>query len=644
MAKPKKSIIDKNIEKFINENFDRNDRNKDASKHFEWFVNSMHICFYSSIFFNSDSKIGKKIGLGSSEGGDAFFISINNFQKIYSLNDDVDEVISYIRDSKNEVKLITFHFIQAKKVESIGWNQVLHLFEIPYKIWNADAFDRSQPLLIKVQEFIDSITNDDDEILKKITHKIEIIFYTIKDAENIDKLKKEWETNINGKIGQLKRWFDQGNIVFDVRGYDFLNSVYQKVNSNEYELNVSKNNIKEIGDDYLIGYITAKELLDSIAPIIAEGKRALYTDVFKNNIRLYLGNETSVNRGIEKTLREESHKFHYYNNGLTITTLFINKDNSRNYSIKPVNIVNGCQTANSIYNIASSTPSLHIEDIKIPVRIIQTESEEDYNNITIRTNNQNGVDIQDLISITEIQKELETKFGNLTLFDKRFLYKRQKTQEDSFDVDFIVQIDDILRASFSTIMLMPNKVSGYFDKTTAKYIEYIFDEILIDIYIRATVLLKLIEEKIEDEDNSEFARLKYHILYLMYKFLNKGIETGKLEEFIRNKDSDQDDEEIRSVEGVSKTILCNLNRVLCNDATKFNNLFSFIIRKITDNYPQFLDLSTKAKEKVLYKPVEKLYRTRATPVFENFEQVFTENIDDVLNITTENGTNPSTNN
>ena len=420
MAKPKKSIIDKNIEKFINENFDRKDRNKDASKHFEWFVNSMHICFYSSIFFNSDSKIGKKIGLGSSEGGDAFFISINNFQKIYSLNDDVDEVISYIKDSKNEVKSITFHFIQAKKVESIGWNQVLHLFEIPYKIWNADAFDKSQPLLIKVQEFIDSITDESDEILKKFTHKIEIIFYTIKDAENIDKLKKDWETNINNKIGQLKKWFSEENIIFDVRGYDFLNSVYQKVNSNEYELNVSKNNIKEIGDDYLIGYITAKELLDCIAPIIAEEKRTLYTDVFKNNVRLYLGNETSVNRGIEKTLKEESHKFHYYNNGLTITTLSINKDNSKNYSIKPVNIVNGCQTANSIYNVASSTPSLPIEDIKIPIRIIQTESEEDYNNITIRTNNQNGVDIQDLISITEIQKELESKFGKLTLFDKQF--------------------------------------------------------------------------------------------------------------------------------------------------------------------------------------------------------------------------------
>ena len=116
-----------------------------------------------------------------------------------------------------------------------------------------------------------------------------------------------------------------------------------------------------------------------------------------------------------------------------------------------------------------------------------------------------------------------------------------------------------------------------------------------------------------------------------------------MEEFIRNKVSDQDEEDIRSVEEVSKIILCNLNKVLYNDATKFNNLFSFIIKKITDNYSQFLDLSTKAKEKILYKAVEKLPRGRTTPVFENFEQVFTENIDDVLNNTTKNGTNPTTN-
>lgn len=625
MAKPKKKTIDKNIEKFINENFDKRDKKKDESNHFEWFTNTMHICYYSSMFLNSDSKIGKTISLGTAEGVDSFFISINEFQKIFSLMDNIDDVIEYLKDERNEVKNITFHFIQSKKTQSIEWSQALHLFEIPYKIWNGDAFDTSQPFLCKVQEFIDSITDYDDPILKKINHKLEIVFYTIKDQLSIEKLREDWKTNINGKIGQLKNWFDE-YIYFDIRGFEFLNSVYQKVDSNDYELSIGKDNIIEIGEDYLIGYLTAKELLDGIAPTI-DNQRTLYTDVFKNNIRLYLGNETSVNRGIEKTLIEEPDKFHYYNNGLTITTLSIDKRNSRNYNIKPINIVNGCQTANSIYNIAKSLSTLPLEKIKIPVRIIQTENE-DYDKITIRTNSQNGVDIQDLISITEIQKELEDKFLNSYFHNRSFLYKRQKTNEDTYNVDFIIQIDDILRASFSTIMLIPNKVSGYFDKTTTKYIESIFDENLIDIYINSTVLLKLIEDKIE-ENYLEIRRLKYHILYLMYKFLNKNIKTIKLEEFIRSKKEYYEDE-LDDILAIIQQVKQNLNKILYEES-KFNNLFVYILERIENNYSDFLDLSTKTKEKILYKPVEKLYRTRATPTFENFDEIFTETVDEIIN-------------
>lgn len=636
MAKPKKTTIDKNIEKFIN-NFDKRDKKKDESKHFEWFSNTMHICYYSSVFLNSDSKIGKTISLGTSEGVDSFFISINEFQKIFSLMDNIDDVIEYLKDERNDVKNMTFHFIQSKKTQNIEWNQVLHLFEIPYKIWNGDDFDTSQPFLRKVQEFIDAITDDDDPILKKISHKLEIVFYTIKDQLSIDKLKEDWKINTNGKIGQLKNWFDE-NVCFDIRGFEFLNSVYQKVNSNDYELSIGKDNIIEVGEDYLIGYLTAKELLDGIAPTI-DSQRTLYTDVFKNNIRLYLGNETSVNKGIEKTLIEEPEKFHYYNNGLTITTLSIDKGNSRNYNIKPVNIVNGCQTANSIYNIAKSSSTLPLEKIKIPVRIIQTENE-DYDKITIRTNSQNGVDIQDLISITEIQKELEDKFLNSHFHNKKFLYKRQKTNEETYDVDFIIQIDDILRASFSTIMLIPNKVSGYFDKTTSKYIENIFDENLIDIYISSTVLLKLIEDKIE-ENGLEMGRIKYHILYLMYKFLNKDIKTIKLEEFIRSK-NEYNKDELDEILIIIYQITQNLNKILYEES-KFNNLFVYITDKIEKHYPDFLDLSTKTKEKILYKPVEKLYRTRATPTFENFNIIFTEIIDEIINSDTENANTPTDN-
>ena len=54
------------------------------------------------------------------------------------------------------------------------------------------------------------------------------------------------------------------------------------------------------------------------------------------------------------------------------------------------------------------------------------------------------------------------------------------------------------------------------------------------------------------------------------------------------------------------------------------------------------NLDTKEKEKILYKTVDK--NQRGEKLFENFQRIFNKNIDDVLNNTTENGTNPTTNN
>lgn len=626
---PKKTLIDKNIGKFINDNFDKRDRKKDESIHFEWFTNSMHIWHNSSVFFNSDSKIGKKITLGTSEGGDAFFISVNNFQKIFSLQDSIDDVVDYI---KKEGKFVTFHFIQSKKTTSIDWRQMMHLFEIPLKIWKGSEFDKSQPKLIAVQNFIDSIVDDDDSVLKKIEHKLDITFYTIKDQTSIVQIIKDWNTNIAGKIGELGGWFTKDRISVNIRGSEFLNSIYERINSNDYELFVNKNNVINTGqNEYLIGFITAKELLDSIAPVI-EGERTLYTDVFKNNIRLYLGGETAVNRNIEKTLLEEPTKFHYYNNGLTITTKEIDSSNTKNFKIKPVNIVNGCQTANSIFNVAKSKVAFPEEDVKIPVRIIIAENEA-FENITIRTNTQNGLDVQDLISITTIQKDLEEEFSKKKFHNKSFHYKRQKSNDDlsSLDVDFIIQIDDILRSTFSTLMLIPNRVSGYFDKTTARFIDHIFKEELTNFYLVATTMLKLIEDEIETLYPT-LSRQKYHVSYLVYKYLNKGLNLAFLEEFIRNKKDEEDysDEENKDRIELIRKIISNYYRVL-NDKDKFDKLLKYIVEKIQENYPDLIDLSTKEKERILYKPVEKLPRIRAVPVFENFDTVFIEKIDTIIN-------------
>ena len=102
---------------------------------------------------------------------------------------------------------------------------------------------------------------------------------------------------------------------------------------------MKKGNLKSVSEsnNYFLGYLTAEELLNCIAPInSSDAKRKLDPDVFKNNIRLYLG-ATSVNKNIEKTLLAEPHQFHLYNNGLTITTKTIDTSNISNYKISPVN-------------------------------------------------------------------------------------------------------------------------------------------------------------------------------------------------------------------------------------------------------------------------------------------------------------------
>ena len=352
----------------------------------------MHIWHTSSQVYNGVKDIGQKISLDNDcPFGDSFYITINNNEKLYTLQDDMDEIITYLKDNGTK---ITFYFIQSKKTEHIDWSDFLKLIELPLSIWKGYIITDAR--LKKVEDFINKITDENDDKLSRISHEIVLLFYTNKNNIDLDKLKKDWEKNICNKKAELSEYFSQKAITIDFRGSDFLNNTYEKMISNEYQLSISKNEVI-ITDDkkYIIGYFTAKELLDAIAPI-NNGSRVLYQDVFKNNIRLYLG-QNKINKDIEKTLLEKPEKFHLYNNGITITTKEIKDDNSRNYIISPVNIVNGCQTANSIFNVCNNS-NFNSSNIKIPVKIIVAQDLE-YEQITIYSNTQTGIDAKDLFII-----------------------------------------------------------------------------------------------------------------------------------------------------------------------------------------------------------------------------------------------------
>lgn len=91
------------------------------------------------------------------------------------------------------------------------------------------------------------------------------------------------------------------------------------------------------------------------APLLARiygehGQRLL-----ERNVRAFLQSRGKINRGLQKTLKDEPHRFLAYNNGLCCTAAAVNVDvqgdgHARLRSVTDFQIVNGGQTTASIYH------------------------------------------------------------------------------------------------------------------------------------------------------------------------------------------------------------------------------------------------------------------------------------------------------
>ena len=274
--------------------------------------------------------------------------------------------------------------------------------------------------------------------------------------------------------------------------------------------------------------------------------------------------------------------------------------------------------------------STNIDSVKIPVKIINA-SDDEYEKITIRTNSQNGISEKDLVSISNIQKDLEDLLSKNKFISKSFSYKRQNSIENdsSVDVDYVVSINDILRAVFSTILFIPHKVSGYFDKTTSNLIDVIFEDRFIKLYQITVSIYKVVDDYIE-ENHSDFKKLRYHLLYLLYRTANKSVNIDALEKYFIKEKNRKSFEELEGEELQEQTELINSvysNLYALNNENILKKTIDYIISVVKDKYTQLTFLDTREKEKILYKTVDK--NQRGERIFEDFDTNFTKSIDEI---------------
>lgn len=247
-------------------------------------------------------------------------------------------------------------------------------------------------------------------------------------------------------------------------------------------------------------------------------------DAFEDNVRVYLKQRTKINRNIKETaMSNQSHRFFYYNNGITITCDKFSYSERRApiVEIKNLQIVNGSQTLHALFDAFKEDPKC-LEDIDLLVRIYETGNDRLTTKIAEYTNSQNPVKSRDIRAIDYMQVKLETE-----LYAKGFFYERKKNQYGSKAKKERIDAEKAGQVLMAFYNEMPseakNKKSIIFSE---KYDDVFNDNINASRLLLPYLLYGRIEaEKNEwkssnSSDKPYLSYATYYILYLFNKLLH----------------------------------------------------------------------------------------------------------------------------
>ncbi|MCF6297990.1 MAG: AIPR family protein [Flavobacteriaceae bacterium] len=242
---------------------------------------------------------------------------------------------------------------------------------------------------------------------------------------------------------------------------------------------------------------------------------------FEDNVRIYLKQRSNINKNIKNTAldEDESSKFFYFNNGVTITCNEINYLGKSNFPVEllGLQVVNGSQTIHSLKEAFEESME-GFEDISLLCRVYETKDPIFKSKVAEYTNNQNPVTNRDVRSIDIIQIKLEKE-----LQAYGFYYERKKNQYETKSKAKRIDSEKFAQAYLAYYLNMPgeakNKKSIIFSN---KYSE-IFNDLLTaeDVLFIFNLYQDIENKKFElKKDKPYLTHATYYIMYFI-KILNK---------------------------------------------------------------------------------------------------------------------------
>lgn len=441
--------------------------------------------------------------------------------------------------------------------------------------------------------------DDESQRQKNTTLKVNFYFCTQKTESEIIDLKNNWKEIIRKNEEKIGEFIE---IKTHLTGSEFIRKIYESNRTGQVSISIPKNNLIFMSDKCCIGYINALSLLQSIS-FGDDNLKILNNNVFEDNIRLFLG-DTDINKNIKETARTKDAVFHLYNNGITIINSE-HRNHTNDYTFYSIRIINGCQTINSLFEIyKDGEHSKTIENIILPLKLIEAIDEDEIEFIATSANRQNQIDTYQLLSNREFFKELESYFCKNAINNKTIFYKRrmgQENKQDCINVDLLI----IMRALMSSVFQIPHRASGYFDSTMNKYLQNL-ENLNKESYCKLIYIVTYLFIFVEDYLNNMAKKdkihlLKHHITFIIFKIANINIDIKKPKK--QGEIPEWDNATINSAYNEIYTLL--------SDDFKFKKLMSDILEKINN-----IDLKSKitqTKQKILYSPINK-----AIPDFDTF--------------------------
>ena len=333
----------------------------------------------------------------------------------------------------------------------------------------------------------------------------------------------------------------------DVENLDMFNSVIVKalgrtelikIWSNINTTNEAKLQLREyfgipkmpnIPQSY-IALVSAKEFVDNL---LTDDNGNIKNEVFEENIRAYLG-DTPVNNKIKSTLQDDSKSkiFSVLNNGITIVTPELTlTPNSKVIELKNYQIINGCQTSNTLFENYDSID----EETSIVVKCIESTDEDSISEIISATISQTVIPFESFFSLKEKSKLIQNYFNvknEDVNSDSNIFFERRENEykHKQYQQSRIFDIKLLCRAYNAMFLDQPHNSARYVTKIFDVQKDELFklDDHEAPYYTSALAHYKfssMINSKKSDANKYSF--LRWHIFFIFKHVIHGKVENIK---------------------------------------------------------------------------------------------------------------------